>query len=163
MPYRFLNERHDLDSSFELPKHLQHKPIYAMPYESLESSRKSDVEFISVGFAQWENNTSDLSLKLLRRTESRWSRQAEELPLNRVIDAAIFLSKVLLDEVDGRVEFEKGTFNNQTSGLRLVKEDVSKMQSDVYDRKKKAALMTLSRRLDCLYKTLDGLKKKGGF
>ena len=82
MPFHFLNKSSEPSSSFDLPKHLQHKPVFAMPYEWLEGPGQSDTEFISVGFAQWDNETSDLSVKLMRHTGKRWSRQAEELPLS---------------------------------------------------------------------------------
>lgn len=74
-----------------VPKHLNHKPIVSVDnYKSLDGHyvyTGSDVEYLSIGYAQFDNtNPDELTAKVLRRHDDRWCRQSEELPLHRCVD-----------------------------------------------------------------------------
>jgi len=163
MPYSTFQDRKQIESSIELPQNLGHKPIFAMPYEKFERTEESDVKYISVGFAQWENDNYDLSLKLMRHTGDQWSPQAEELPPNRLIDAAIFLSKVIFDEKSERVEIEREVFTNQHGALSIQKEELSADLNRKFRESKNVLLPTLKKRINSLYLILDRYKKMGLF
>lgn len=76
-----------------IPKHLSHKPIVAVDHYNLMDGHYvltgTDVESISVGYAQFDNtNPDELTAKVFRRDShsSRWCRQSEEIPLHRCVD-----------------------------------------------------------------------------
>ena len=76
-----------------VPKHLNHKPIVSVDnYKSLDGHYVyigTDVECLSVGYAQFDNsNPDELTAKVLRydSQNGRWCRQSEELPLHRCVD-----------------------------------------------------------------------------
>ncbi len=72
------------------PNHLQHKPILVVnDYDLFDNN--SDAKALSIGLAQWENDTDEISAKIFRNNGSRWSAQSEEMPLNRVLDLAILI------------------------------------------------------------------------
>jgi Family of unknown function (DUF6530) len=163
MSYSVFAKGVKIDPSIELPDNLEHKPVYAMPYEIFDNPKGSDAKYISVGFAQWENEEYALSLKFMRHTGEKWSRQSEEFPLNRVIDAAIFLSKVLFDEAGNTIEIEKDTFPNQPSAFSVEKEDLSAELNRNYKASKEMLIPVLRERINALYLALDRYKKKGLF
>lgn len=76
-----------------IPKNLKHKPIVSVDnYNSLDGHyvyTGSDVEYLSIGYAQFDNtNPDELTAKVLRydSQNGRWCRQSEELPLHRCVD-----------------------------------------------------------------------------
>jgi Family of unknown function (DUF6530) len=158
----FGNERQFVPDD-ELPLNLDHKPVYAMPYQHFDGIyiTHGDARYLSVGLAQWRNN--DLSLKIMRHTGEKWSRQAEELPLHRVLDAAIFLSKVLLDNETDRIEIERRSFENQDAAIQIIKESLNKEENEIFDNYLNNNMVLLKRRLNSLYYALDSLKKKRKF
>ena len=93
-----------------LPQHLDHKPVYALPYEHFDgvSADSTDVRYISVGVAQY--NPDEVSIKVMRHTGAKWTRQAEELPLHRVVDMTLFLAKALFDRHNDAVTIPPNTF-----------------------------------------------------
>lgn len=82
-----------------IPTTLKHKPVIAVEdYEKVDgrTAYKSDAKALSLGLAQWnERGRVDISAKVWRYTGDRWSRQSEELPIHRVIDLAILVTKTL--------------------------------------------------------------------
>lgn len=84
----------------KLPTTLKHKPvIVAENYEELDGryAYHTDAKGLSLGLAQWNDRGKvDVSAKVWRYTGEKWSRQSEELPLHRVLDLAIFVSRSLL-------------------------------------------------------------------
>lgn len=107
----------------DLPQHLEHKPVYAMPYQFFDglSNGNTDGRYLSVGLAQW--NRDDVSIKIMRHTGQRWTRQAEELPLNRAIDITLFLTHVLARSEGEVVQMKPGTFDNQNEELTLGRDE----------------------------------------
>jgi hypothetical protein len=84
------------------PQHLKHKPIIAVnDYDEKDGPNANDTDAmaLSIGEAQYDKdivNRSQISLKVWRRPENRWSCQSEEIPLHRNIDLNILLIGVLL-------------------------------------------------------------------
>lgn len=82
------------------PTHLKHKPILvADNYDKIDGKyiSNTDCKALSIGKAQWDSE--DISAKIWRHTDKRWSRQSEEMPLHRCFDLCILaLSAYLQDE-----------------------------------------------------------------
>lgn len=79
------------------PTNLNHKPIISVnDYEKFEPNYPSttDVRALSIGKAQYNQN--DISLKVWRHTDQKWSRQSEELPVHRNIDLTLLFVSSLL-------------------------------------------------------------------
>lgn len=76
----------DAEELKDLPTWLSHTPILACDYQELNRTvLKKDYEdprFISVGRAQYDSN--NLSVKIFRHSGNRWSRQSEEVPVQRL-------------------------------------------------------------------------------
>ena len=163
MPYKQYDSENSSKPDLELPRHLEHKPIYATPYQRFDGiyGSNSDAKYLSVGLAQWNN--SDLSVKVMRHTGNRWTRQAEEFPLHRVFDAANFLAKVLLDIQEDTVDIKPNTFTNQSVGLLVKKENINKQQQEIFEDFMNENKDFIINRLDSLYETLKSLKSDGKF
>lgn len=65
-----------------LPTWLKHYPIIACNYRQINPDDYEDAKFISVGRAQY--NCEEASVKIFRRSVERWSRQSEEVPIQRL-------------------------------------------------------------------------------
>lgn len=83
----------------EIPTHLSHKPIVKLEnYHQIDGrfANHTDAQGLSVGLAQWNDiGNHDLSVKVWRHSDKRWSRQSEELPPHRIIDMASLLCSAL--------------------------------------------------------------------
>ncbi len=94
----------------EIPATLKHKPVIVVEnYSEVDGKRAndSDAQGLSIGLAQWNDRGSvEVSAKVWRHTGEKWSRQSEELPLNRVLDLAILLARTSLYFQDA-YRFEK--------------------------------------------------------
>ncbi|MGN0622330.1 MAG: DUF6530 family protein [Oscillospiraceae bacterium] len=81
----------------KIPMNLKHKPVIIVEdYEQIDgrNAGNSDAKGLSLGLAQWnDRGLLDISAKVWRYTGQKWSRQSEELPMNRVIDLAILICK----------------------------------------------------------------------
>ncbi len=76
----------------EIPMNLKHKPVASLnDYDSVDGKYAdgSDAKCLSLGLAQW--NDKDISAKVWRHVEGKWSRQSEELPVHRVLDLALMI------------------------------------------------------------------------
>ena len=161
MPYREFGNDANFAPEIDLPLHLEHKPVYAMPYQKFDGIYRGDTDarYLSVGLAQWGHN--DLSLKVMRHTGTQWTRQAEELPLHRVFDAAIFLTKVLIDNENNKIEIERQSFEGQNAAMQIIRESLSMQDEQYFDEYLLKYGDLLRGRIKSLYQTLDGLKTKG--
>lgn len=169
MPYEYKGDRAEIEPTDELPTNLQHQPVYALPYEHFDGPFKgsTDARYISVGLAQW--NPGEVSLKIFRRPRdgSKWTRQSEELPLHRAVDAVLFAAKVVLDRDsdDGSVTLPAGTLEGQKADLVSTREEVSTMAGN-FDRYLDKDVETegrLKERFKALYETLKKLHMDGKF
>ncbi|MDR3482276.1 MAG: DUF6530 family protein [Burkholderiaceae bacterium] len=148
----------------DLPLHLDHKPVYATPYQAFDGMFPydiTDIRYLSVGMAQYD--PGDVSIKAMRHTGDKWSRMAEELPLHRSVDMVIFLAKVLFDSRSGKVTLPNGTFNNQTVEIKIEKEDRTSGEIGRYDLFLKTHDSLLKERFNELFNVLRGLKDCGKF
>ena len=84
----------------EIPTTLKHKPVIVSEnYENIDgrSAYHTDAKGLSLGLAQWnDRGRVDISAKVWRYTDEKWSRQSEELPLHRVLDLAILVCRAQL-------------------------------------------------------------------
>jgi hypothetical protein len=84
----------------KIPVTLKHKPVVVSEnYENVDGryAYKSDAKGLSLGLAQWNDRGKvDISAKVWRHTGEKWSRQSEELPLHRVLDLGILISRAKL-------------------------------------------------------------------
>jgi hypothetical protein len=80
-----------------IPTGLKHKPVIVSDnYENVDGyhAYNSDAKGLSLGLAQWNDRGNvEFSAKVWRYTGEKWSRQSEELPLNRVLDLAILVCR----------------------------------------------------------------------
>jgi len=83
----------------KIPTELRHKPVVvAEDYDSVDGrlAGKSDAKGLSLGLAQWNDRGKvDISAKVWRYTGEKWSRQSEELPIHRVLDLCILLTRAM--------------------------------------------------------------------
>lgn len=80
----------------ESPKHLSHHPIISVnDYDKIDAlyANSTDVKALSIGIAQYD--VSEISLKVWRHTDKKWSRQSEELPIHRNLDLSILFLAAL--------------------------------------------------------------------
>jgi len=141
---------------------LKHHPMFLLRYAELDGPDPTDTDcrFMSLGWAQY--NQRDASLKILRHTGDRWSRQSEELPLHRVIDGTILLVEAMrsLDR-DGHeyhlndIKVDADTFSNQDRELYITAGHES---PDAFARQLTAPtllgrLATLRRKLNRLFES----------
>jgi hypothetical protein len=84
----------------KIPTTLKHKPVIVSEnYENVDGRyiHHSDAKGLSLGLAQWNDRGKvDISAKVWRYTGEKWSRQSEELPIHRVLDLAILVSRSML-------------------------------------------------------------------
>ena len=75
-------------STKDIPTHLTHKPVIGCNYDDVVNRVPgkyrdySDARYISIGHAQY--NSNEVSVKVMRHTGKRWSRQSEEVPIQRL-------------------------------------------------------------------------------
>ena len=160
MPIEEFAAKQNYAVSPPLPKHLEHQPVYAMPYKQFDGWRKgkADTRYLSIGISQW--SADEVSLKIMRYKD-QWSRQSEELPLHRVIDSSIFLAKVLLDRDEQSVEIERSLFTNQHEGFRIQEEPVAAQEKSQFDNFLNGNEKALRERFNKLYQMLNNLKAQG--
>ncbi|EUB84904.1 MULTISPECIES: DUF6530 family protein [Pseudomonas] len=160
MPIEEFAAKENYKFSPPLPLHLDHKPVYAMPYKTFDGMyrKNTDVRYLSVGFSQWDSD--ELSLKIMRYKD-KWSRQSEELPLHRVIDSSIFLAKALLDRDNSAVEIERGLFTDQPDGFRIQEEQITQQEKAQFDSFLDNYGEDLKGRFNKLYQLLSNLKTQG--
>jgi hypothetical protein len=162
MPFSTTPSTTSYSPSEPLPQHLDHKPVYALPYEHFDGmwANETDVRYISIGIAQYD--PGEISIKTMRHTGKKWTRQAEELPLHRVIDMTLFLTKALFDCQDGIVTIPPNTFPNQTSTIRISREELrTRRELARYDAFLERNALLFKERLQALAKVLDELKRTG--
>src|ERR1035437_2835823 len=100
------------------PYSLKHQPVFLLPYEEHDGpfAGKTDCRFLSVGWAQYDPRS--ISVKTLRHTKTKWSRQSEEVPIHRAIDLVLLLANAVRFG-GGRIELPAGTLENQPGVLAI--------------------------------------------
>ncbi len=161
MPYTTEPSNTNYNPLEELPQHLAHKPVYALPYEQFDGIYAGDTDtyFLSIGLSQW--NPDEVSVKTMRHTGVKWTRQAEEMPLHRAIDITLFLAKVVFDQRHGRVDIPSGTFLNQDAAISITPEIRGYGEMSSYNAFFSEHLELLKDRLNALADVLNSLKETG--
>ncbi len=161
MPFATQPPTTKFDPKRSLPQHLDHKPVFALPYDAFDGpyAGSSDTHFLSVGLAQYDPD--QVSIKTIRHTGTKWTRQAEELPLHRPIDMTLFLAKVVFDTNDDVVSVPRGTLQNQSSDLAITKEQRNFGEMASYDAALGQIQVGLKDRLNALRNVLNDLSLRG--
>jgi len=76
----------------------KHKPIVSVDHYHLIDGKfapNTDAKALSIGKAQYNN--ADISMKIWRYVNGKWSRQSEELPIHRNLDLSILFIKTLIE------------------------------------------------------------------
>lgn len=117
----------------KIPKHLTHKPIIVVEdYNDDYLEDYTDVKGLSLGFSTWDAN--DISVKIWRRPNNRWSRQSEELPIHRAIDLSILaISSALIKDGNSTVSIsslsekivDKDNFDDVFEYFKTHKESIT--------------------------------------
>ena len=144
------------------PRNLKHRPVVLLPYAKYDgdyAEDDTDCKWISIGWAQWNPHT--LSVKTLRHTNERWSRQSEELPLHRCLDAALLIAATVAQAAEGArdVSLDAGVLENQQQPIDLPIETQGRLDRDEFENKLIGDL--LLRRLSKLTDTLISLRQTG--
>ena len=162
MPFK-TNSKKDYTPTDALPLHLAHKPMYALPYEHFDGiyTDGTDARYISVGMAQYDE--SHVSIKVLRHTGTKWTRQSEELPLHRVLDMTLFLAKVLYDSKNGQLNIPPETYERQEREMTIAAEQRGVTERNKFEKFKEDNSEILKKRFNALFSVLTQLKKKGAF
>jgi hypothetical protein len=143
------------------PHSLRHKPVFLLPYAAHDGryAGNTDCLFLSLGWAQYDPRSA--SLKTMRHTGAKWSRQAEEIPLHRAVDLVILLAaamRAMTGDYVNTIQFKPGTFENQPEGL-MIQAGATPIESKALG----AEIMgdTVRRRLGSLRKILNELHDAG--
>lgn len=119
------------------PYSLKHRPVFLVPYENFDGpyAGNTDCLYLSVGWAQYDPRS--VSLKTMRHTGDKWSRQAEEIPVHRVADLAILLASTLEAVSSDRtapLTLKPNTFENQTDPLTIPNKTQSPSEARSFAR-----------------------------
>jgi hypothetical protein len=142
---------------------VKHKPVFLVPYAGYDGpyAGATDCLFLSLGWAQYDPRSA--SLKTLRHSGSKWSRQSEEIPLHRAVDLVIMLAHAMRSMLGphlNTINFPAGTFENQTAGVLIQSGAVSSVaEGEAFGREMTSKLVR--RRLSKLRDVLNELHKRG--
>jgi hypothetical protein len=144
------------------PQGLKHKPVFLLPYAAYDGpyAGATDCVFLSLGWAQYDPRSA--SLKALRYTGEKWSRQSEEVPLHRAVDMVVLLAHAIRDMAGSwlnTIRFQPGVFENQADGVLIQAGAISVPESGAFGREITGDLVR--RRLGKLWEVLNGLHEAG--
>ncbi len=143
------------------PRSLKHRPVVLLPYtehDGIYDATHTDCQYISLGWAQYDPR--QLSVKTLRHTGNRWSRQSEEIPLHRCLDAALLIATTVANVKDAKcIELEAGTLERQEEAKKLRIETNGDPDRTEFERR--LAEPVLLARLRKLEDTLIALRSAG--
>lgn len=114
----------------KIPTHLAHKPIIACAYSELFNADYEDTQYISIGRAQYNNNA--VSVKMLRYSGKRWSRQSEEIPIHRM---AYMMQMFLTGIVHTQLK-EGRTFQSSAHEEVVTPEDMDFLKTELNANRK---------------------------
>lgn len=145
-------------SQAELPMHLKHQPVFAIPYFDHDGkyAGETDCQFLTIGWAQYDQH--DLSAKIFRNPDDRWSRQSEEMPLHRVVDLVTLIALALENHDKTAIQLPADFLEHQDKGMQLSRVD-GPGRRDAFSRKLTGDHI-LRRRLSKLADVLIDLRKK---
>ena len=76
----------------------KHKPIVSVSdYDKIDGiyANNTDAKALSLGVAQYDSD--EISLKIWRMRNDKWSRMSEEMPIHRNLDLSILFIKTLIE------------------------------------------------------------------
>ncbi|CAM1346782.1 DUF6530 family protein [Tenacibaculum insulae] len=132
------------------PKKLKHKPIVSVnDYDKIDGKYKNntDAKALSLGKAQYDNN--EISLKIWRNVNSKWSRQSEELPLHRNLDLTILLLDVLNNIKDGKYNLDNFKTEINSEEFNKIEEYYNKAENK----------LEIDSRIESIWNKINELKK----
>ncbi len=117
-----------------IPTWLSHKPIIASRYENINPDDYDDAKYLSVGRAQY--NSNEVSVKIFRHSGNRWSRQSEEVPIQRIgYMLEMFLVAILHcqnnDDVDFHSELMEEVISPQD--IDFLREQIRNNRHSIFD------------------------------
>lgn len=117
-----------------IPTGLNHKPIIAcsLPEVAVGDDKSSDAKYISVGRAQYNNNSA--SVKVFRHTGKRWSRQSEEVPIHRIsYMMQIFLAAIIRTQTETANSFQSDANEEIVSpeSIEFLRVEFNKAKADI--------------------------------
>jgi len=143
---------------------LKHRPVFLVPYAAYDGPYVGDTDclLLSLGWAQYDPRSA--SLKTLRHSGSKWSRQSEEIPLHRAVDLTLLLAHAIRAMGDGphlhNIQLPSGTFENQTDEPTIMAGAASSIgEGEAFGREIKSTLVR--RRLGKLRDVLNQLHEAG--
>ncbi|MEQ8531369.1 MAG: DUF6530 family protein [Imperialibacter sp.] len=131
----------------DTPKHLEHKPIMSVNNYDEKVEIGSDAKALSIGKAQY--NKQEYTVKVWRRPGNRWSRQSEEVPIQRVLNMCILAVSSM--------NIKEGNSESNSSLKEVV--DVDEKSMDAYKKFIKDNHECLSKKLEELRHHIDGFLK----
>lgn len=85
------------------PEHLMHKPIIAVnDYDKIDGIYANDTDVVALSIGQAQYDPAEISVKIWRHTGERWSRQSEEMPLHRALDASILTIAAFMTDISSK-------------------------------------------------------------
>jgi hypothetical protein len=143
------------------PRGLRHRPLVLLDYaghDGFYPANRTDCRYISLGWAQYDPR--QLSVKTLRHTGDRWSRQSEELPLHRCLDAALLIAAAVDQAPHGDVvSLPADVLERQPEATVVRIETETDPEKEAFEQRLADPL--LLRRLGKLADALEGLRKAG--
>lgn len=132
-----------------LPGHLQHKPVFGIPFFGHDPGREgeTDCQYLSIGWSQWDDK--EVSAKVFRHGEQKWSRQSEEIPLARLVDLTSFLVLAANNTNSSSLVIPANFFESQPTELVIRRHGGSDTEREFY-RQSVVDNELLQRRLDKL-------------
>jgi len=145
----------------ENPFSLKHRPVFLLPYEPHDGpyAGDTDCKYLSVGFAQYDSGRS-VSVKTLRHTGEKWSRQSEEIPMHRAVDCVSLIALAVEAALSGKqsIGIEPEFLENQDEPIQ-IENSAEGAKRDAFARKVSDEL--IRRRLCRLRGILERLHAAG--
>jgi hypothetical protein len=144
-----------------LPLHLQHKPVFAVPFFNHDPGHEeeTDCQYLSIGWSQWSD--AEISAKVFRHGDSRWSPQSEEIPLARLVDLTSLVVLAIDNRNENSIVIPANFFENQPSELVIQRTDSSDNERESYQQSLVDNEL-LQRRLDKLTDVLIARRQASG-
>lgn len=146
----------------ENPFSLKHRPVFLLPYEPHDGpyAGDTDCKYLSVGFAQYDSGRS-VSMKTLRHTGEKWSRQSEEIPMHRAVDCVSLIALAVEAALSGQesISIEPEFLENQREPIQIESSAENASKRDAFARKVSDDLVR--RRLGRLREILERLHAAG--
>jgi len=119
-------------STKNIPTHLTHKPVIGCNYDGVvkrvpgKCCDYSDARYISIGHAQY--NREEASVKVMRHTGKKWSRQSEEVPIQRLPYMMIMLLAAIYKIQNPN---EEGSCSKYINEEIVAPDDMEHLRSEV--------------------------------